>query len=62
MKSILIKANFERKKAEKMLKSDKPGAYENKNLSTTNLSTPTPQTQENSRKRANIILLTLSIK
>jgi hypothetical protein len=30
MKSILIKANFEKKRAEKILKSDKPGAYEKK--------------------------------
>ena len=28
MKSIWIKSNFEKKRAEKMLKSKKPGAYE----------------------------------
>jgi hypothetical protein len=28
LKQLLIKANFEKKRAEKMLKSDKPNAYE----------------------------------
>ena len=30
MKQLLIKANFEKKRAEKMLKSDKPNSYERK--------------------------------
>jgi hypothetical protein len=30
MKQLLIKANLEKRKAEKMLKSDKPNAYERK--------------------------------
>lgn len=32
MKQTLIKAGFEKIKAEKILKSDKPGAYEKKPL------------------------------
>jgi len=38
LKQLLIKANFEKKKAEKMLRSDKPNAYEKKRkLTETNI-------------------------